>query len=159
MQKHNDSKFSVAYPTLNFGCIHGGDNPNRICDHAELAFDFRNLPPMDMQDFTGQLLARIANRIESLGFKCQLDLMHSPVPAFENPDSILARDIEEITGNRDGAVAFGTEAPFLGELALDTVVIGAGSINQAHQPDEYLPLSQIKPAVNLLQNLIQRYCL
>ena len=32
---------------LNFGCIHGGDNPNRICGQCSLEFDLRPLPGMD----------------------------------------------------------------------------------------------------------------
>jgi acetylornithine deacetylase len=157
--KFQDQHFAVAHPTLNFGCIHGGDNPNRICDHTELAFDFRNLPSMDMAGFNEELLDRVRKRISNHGFKVSLDLLHSPVPAFDNADSALAKNIEDQTGAVSGSVAFGTEAPFLNNLQLDTVVIGPGSINQAHQPNEYLPLDQIDPAVELLRTLIKRYCL
>ena len=156
---HNDPHFAVSYPTLNFGCIHGGDNPNRICDHAELEFDLRNLPSMDMTDFIGQLEARVAARLA--GFGASISLLHEPVPAFENPASRLVRDIQEIEGHQrePGSVAFGTEAPFMAALNLDTVVIGPGSINQAHQPNEFLPLDQIQPATNLIRTLASRHCL
>jgi acetylornithine deacetylase len=154
--RYSDPKFSVAYPTLNFGCIHGGDNPNRICDHAELAFDFRNPPSMDMEDFCGMLESRLQKKLE--GFNVRLELLHSPVPAFENTDSDLARQVESLTGEPPVSVAFGTEAPYLKALHLDTVVIGPGSIDQAHQPNEYLSTSQLAPATALLGNLIEKYC-
>lgn len=156
---HSDPHFAVSYPTLNFGCIHGGDNPNRICDHAELEFDLRNLPSMDMTDFIGQLEARIQARLA--GFDARISLLHEPVPAFENPSSQLAKDIQEIDGNQSepGSVAFGTEAPFMAALNLDTVVIGPGSIDQAHQPNEYLPLDQIEPATDMIRALASRHCL
>jgi acetylornithine deacetylase len=64
-----------------------------------------------------------------------------------------------LTGHRAEAVAFGTEAPFLQSLGMDTIVMGPGSIDQAHQPDEYLALDQISPTVELLRNLIAHYCL
>lgn len=158
-QQHQDPLFEVAAPTMNFGCIHGGDNPNRICDHTELSFDLRNLPSMDMADFVGNLQERLTKCISPKGFHCDLSLLHAPVPAFENTGSVLSNDISALTGQESGAVAFGTEAPFLMNLDLDTVVIGAGSINQAHQPNEFLPCEQIAPAVHLLQTLIERHCL
>ena len=157
--KFQDTNFEVSYPTLNFGCIHGGDNPNRICDHAELEFDFRNLPSMDMTGFTADLQHRIDARISGAGFTSQLELLHSPVPAFENASSEMTFEVEQLVGEECGSVAFGTEAPFLQKLGIDTVVIGPGSINQAHQPNEFLHLNQITPAIDLLQNLIKRHCL
>ncbi len=157
--KFQDANFEVPYPTLNFGCIHGGDNPNRICDHAELEFDFRNLPSMDMTGFTADLQHRIDKKISGEGFTCQLELLHSPVPAFENSSSAMTFEVEQLVGEECGSVAFGTEAPFLKKLGIDTVVIGPGSINQAHQPNEFLSLNQIPPAIDLLQNLIKRHCL
>ena len=155
---HRDPRFAVSVPTMNFGCIHGGDNPNRICDHAELAFDLRSLPSMDMADFSGALEDRLSRVLGDQGFTCRLEPLFSPVPAFDNGDSELAKQVSGITGCEPGSVAFGTEAPFLMDLELDTVVIGPGSINQAHQPNEYLPLAQIDPAIDLLRNLIGAHC-
>jgi acetylornithine deacetylase len=155
---HCDDSFNVTYPTLNFGCIHGGDNPNRICDHVDLSFDFRNLPSMDMSGFLEELENRLNGRIESEGLACSLDYLHAPVPAFENSNSTLAPVIESLVDQKSASVAFATEAPFLQALDVDTVVIGPGSINQAHQPNEYLPLKQINPAIDMLGNLITRYC-
>ena len=157
-KNHRDPRFSVSVPTMNFGCIHGGDNPNRICDHAELAFDLRNLPSMDMTDFSGALENRVSRVLSDRGFTCRLEPLFSPVPAFDNSDSELAKQVSAITGCEPGSVAFGTEAPFLMDLELDTVVIGPGSINQAHQPNEYLPLAQIDPAIDLLRHLISAHC-
>jgi acetylornithine deacetylase len=36
--------------------------------------------------------------------------------------------------------------------------MGPGSIDQAHQPDEYMALDQIQPTVDVLQAMIKRYC-
>ncbi|WP_161897978.1 peptidase dimerization domain-containing protein, partial [Pseudomonas yangonensis] len=40
----NNPQFSVPQPTLNLGCIHGGDNPNRLCGQCSLEFALRPLP-------------------------------------------------------------------------------------------------------------------
>jgi acetylornithine deacetylase len=44
-------------------------------------------------------------------------------------------------------------------MQTETIVIGPGSIKQAHQPDEFLPLAQIDPTIKLLESLIDRFCL
>ena len=41
---------------------------------------------------------------------------------------------------------------------METLVLGPGSIDQAHQVDEYLALDQIEPCLCLLHDLIQRFC-
>ena len=63
-----------------------------------------------------------------------------------------------LTGHVAGAVAFGTEAPFLSQLGMETLIMGPGYIDQAHQPDEYLPLEHIDPAIDLMAGLIGRFC-
>lgn len=66
---------------------------------------------------------------------------------------------EKLTGHQAESVAFATEAPWLQQLGLETLVMGPGSIDQAHQPDEYLALSQIDPTITLLKQLIRHFCL
>ena len=69
------------------------------------------------------------------------------------------RAAEQLSGHSAGAVAFGTEAGFMQQLGMETIVMGPGSIDVAHQPDEYLAHDQIKPAVALLRGLIRKFCL
>ena len=63
------------------------------------------------------------------------------------------------SGQTPGTVAFGTEGHFLQSLGMETVIFGPGSIDQAHQPNEYLALEQIPPAKDILCQAINRYCL
>jgi len=37
--------------------------------------------------------------------------------------------------------------------------MGPGSIDQAHQPDEFLAQSQVAPTVNILRQLVRQFCL
>ena len=66
---------------------------------------------------------------------------------------------ETLTGHSGQSVAFGTEAPFLQQLGMDTLVLGPGSIDVAHQPNEYMALDQVQPCITLLQSLVRRFCL
>ncbi len=157
---HRHPQFRVGYPTLNFGCIHGGDNPNRICNACELQFDLRLLPGMDndvLRERIRGLVAPIAERHE---VQVELQPLFAGVAAFEEAaDSELVTLCEQLTGYTAGSVAFATEAPFLQQLGMQTLVLGPGHIDQAHQPDEYLALDQIPPTLQLLRQLIERFCL
>jgi acetylornithine deacetylase len=82
------------------------------------------------------------------------------VPPFESSaDGELTTTLAQLSGQAPGTVAFGTEAHFLQTLGMQTVVWGPGHIDQAHQPNEYLAHSHIQPAIDTLQQVIDRYCL
>jgi len=86
-------------------------------------------------------------------------LIQDVSPFEQNADSELVRLAEKLTGHEAIAVAFATEAPFLQQLGMETIVMGPGSIDQAHQPDEFMPLDQIRPCIALLEQCIRHYCL
>lgn len=156
---HRQSMFSVPVPTMNFGHIHGGDNPNRICAQCELHIDLRPLPGMELEDLRAQMRNRLGPHAEQRGLKLEIEPLFEGIPAFENPaDSLLVRTAERLTGHSAGAVAFGTEAPYFARLGMETIVLGPGDIAQAHQPDEYLALDRLRPTVELLRSLIDRFC-
>lgn len=159
-QQFRNPMFSVPQPTLNLGCIHGGDNPNRICGHCALEFDLRPLPGMQPD----QLRMMIRERLRPVAERHQVQLDLAPLfpsaPAFEEPaGSELVRLAERLTGHCAEAVAFGTEAAYLQQLGCQTLVLGPGDIACAHQPDEYLDLARIEPTVTVLRQLIGHYCL
>lgn len=158
--QYQNPNFEVQVPTLNLGCIHGGDNPNRICAQCELHFDLRPLPGMDMESLRQAILAKVRPVAERHELGLVFEPLFDGVPAFETAaDAALVQACEKLTGHTAHAVAFATEAPWLQQLGLETLVMGPGSIDQAHQPDEFLELSQLEPTVRILKGLIRTFCL
>jgi len=158
-QRYRNPLFTVEGPTLNLGHIHGGDNPNRICGACELTFDLRPLPGMNIESLRGELDRRLEDRLQATGLKLEHDALFPGIPAMETPaESPIVRAAEALTGVSAGAVAFATEGPYFNGMGLDTVILGPGHIDQAHQPDEYLPLDQVPPARQILRALIERFC-
>lgn len=158
-QQHNNPGFTIPGPTLNLGCIHGGDNPNRICGHCELEFDLRALPGMDNDELRHDIDQRLQHIADRTGSKIVRQTMFGGVPAFEEPaNSELVKAAERLTGHHAESVAFATEAPFLQHLGMQTIVMGPGHIDQAHQPNEYIPTEQIEPAIATLKSLIRQFC-
>lgn len=152
--------FTVPVPTLNLGCIHGGDNPNRICPHCELQYDLRPLPGMEMEELRAQIRARLAPLAPRFGVSILAEPLFAGAPALETPaDSPLVRSVERLTGYTAEAAAFGTEAPFYRALGMDALIFGPGGIEQAHQPDEFIELASISPTLEVLKGLIREFCL
>lgn len=159
-ERYSNPLFNVAFPTLNLGCIHGGDSPNRICGRTELHFDLRMTPGNDNASVRGEIAARLAQIAERRSLDIELRSLIQDVAPFEQQaDSELVRLAERLTGHSAQAVGFATEAPFMQQLGMDTIVMGPGSIDRAHQPDEYMELEQIQPCIALLQQCIRHYCL
>ncbi|MDG9884004.1 acetylornithine deacetylase [Pseudomonas sp. GD04058] len=159
-REYHNAQFSVPQPTMNFGCIHGGDNPNRICGQCALEFDLRPLPGMDPQVLRAAIRGKLAPLAEQHQVKIDYAPLFPEVPPFEqSADAELVQLAERLTGHVAEAVAFGTEAPYLQRLGCETLVLGPGDIACAHQPGEYLELSRLEPTVRLLRGLIEHYCL
>ncbi len=159
-ERYHHPGFAVPSPTMNLGHIHGGDNPNRICGECELHLDLRLLPGMEIE----QTRTWIREAAEAALHGSELHLDYSPLfegtAPMETPeDSPIVAAVEQLTGYPASGVNFGTEGPFYRQMGMDTVILGPGNIDQAHQPDEYLALSQMEPTLELLESLIRRFCM
>lgn len=155
---HNNS-FAVPYPTMNLGIIKGGDAANRICGCCELIMDIRALPEMDIHslyDLLCQTLQPIRNQYPN-----RIDIAYEvdPIAGYEcQHDNPALQKVEKLVNQSAQTVNYSTEAPFLNQIA-PTIVLGPGSIEQAHQPDEFVDMSYLKPTKATLQKLIQRFCM
>jgi len=159
-QRYQSELFAIPWPTLNLGSIHGGDNPNRICGHCELEFDVRLTPGMHIDTVRAEIEERVRRVTEPRGIGFERVTLFHGVPAFfAEEHSALLETAQALTGQEGISVAFGTEGPYLQQLGMDTIILGPGHIDQAHQPDEYLALDMLDPCVNFLRQLITRHCL
>ncbi|KQU86609.1 acetylornithine deacetylase [Variovorax sp. Root318D1] len=141
--------FDVPFSTASVGQFHGGIADNVVPRDAEFRYEFRDLPTADakkMQDevvsYAGRLEASMKTVAPDAGFRfetiCEIP---SFLGAAGDPVTQLA---QRLSGeDRTTLVAFGTEAGLFKNAGIPTVVCGPGSINQAHQPDEFVSLEQL----------------
>ena len=158
LQQQKHPGFVIDYPTLNLGCIHGGDNANRICGDCYLAFEIRPVPGMNLDQLQTDLERQIASIANADKVDWHLDKLLVPPFCAEDHSELVAL-CETLTGHSAQSVAFATEAPYLQQLGMDVVVLGPGDIDVAHQPDEYLALDRVQPTIDFLSQLIGRCCL
>ena len=157
--EHHDAAFEVPVPTLNLGSIHGGDNPNRICGECELQLDLRPLPGMAIPELRNTLRQRVRAIARDRGLEVGFSALFDGIPAMATAaESPIVQAAVALTGSEALAVSFATEGSFYNSLAMETVILGPGNIEQAHQANEYLETAAIQPMVVLLRNLIARFC-
>ncbi|PLR33677.1 acetylornithine deacetylase [Chimaeribacter californicus] len=154
---HHDG-FVIPYPTMNFGAIHGGDASNRICACCELHMDIRPLPGLTLSDLNEMLNLALEPVSQRWPGRVTVTELHPPVPGYECPaDHHLVQVVEKLLGTKTGIVNYCTEAPFIQQLC-PTLVLGPGSIEQAHQPDEYLDMAFIQPTRTLITQVVHHFC-
>jgi acetylornithine deacetylase len=159
-QRHHDDDFEVPGPTLNFGRITGGDSPNRICAECTLDLDIRLLPGMERAAVVTELRDVVGNALDGGPWTFDVQATGAYADAFAGPsDAEFSGAVETLCGCSAKTALFGTEAPYLAELGLQTLVLGAGDIAVAHQPDEYVTIAAIERATDVYANLIQRFCI
>lgn len=155
-----DEVFDVAQPTMNFGHLHGGDNPNRICADAELHIDLRLLPGMPLEEFRKRLRERASTALQGTEFHVSSRSLFDGIGGLATPaDAAIVKSAENLTGTPAGSAVFATEGPFLQALDMDVIIMGPGHIDVAHQPEEYVEFSQLDRCEKILERLIHEYCI
>jgi acetylornithine deacetylase len=72
-----------------------------------------------------------------------------------DPQSPATALLRRLTGaNTTIGVAFTTEAGLFQRARIPAIVCGPGSIEQAHQPDEFVEISEIEACLDLLAKVI-----
>jgi acetylornithine deacetylase len=158
-RRYRHDAFGVAGPTLNVGHIHGGDNPNRIPGHCELHIDLRILPGMDLIEMRQHLTDRATAALEGTDLELEWTPVFEGLPSLETAaDAEIVQVAEELTGRPAEAVSFGTEAPLLSQLGIQTLVMGPGDVRVAHRADEHLALDTLPPYIEQIRSLVHRLC-
>ncbi|MBD1175812.1 acetylornithine deacetylase [Vibrio cholerae] len=158
IKEYHHPGFEIPTPTLNLGHIHGGDSPNRICGCCELHYDVRPLPGISLDGLDNLMRDALREVQQKWPGRIELVPLHDPIPGYECAhDHPFIHGISEICQQEAQTVNYCTEAPFLQQIC-PTLVLGPGSIDQAHQPDEFLAFEFIDPTVRLLSRAMQKYC-
>ncbi len=141
--------FDVPFSTTSVGQFHGGIADNVVPRDAEFRYEFRDLPTADARLMQAEIIAH-ARALEPAMKKVAPDAGFSfeticEVPSFLGSEKDpVTRLAQRLSGQaRVTQVAFGTEAGIFKQSGIPTVVCGPGSIEQAHQPDEFVSLEQL----------------
>lgn len=145
------SPFVPGHATLTIGQINGGTAVNILARQCVFVFDLRCPPGTDPEAIlapfhaeAAALDARMKARFAEAGVAV---VRRSSTPAFApETDGAAERLARRLAGDNGPArvVAYAAEAGQFQQAGFSTVICGPGSIEQAHQPDEYVERRQIE---------------
>ena len=160
--RHNgprQSGFDVPYSTSAVCRVDGGIADNVVPEDCRFHYEFRDLPGSDVAalqrrvaDYAATLEPAMQAVEPSSGFSFE---SFASMPAFQaRPNEAAVLLAQRLAGTTHSTlVAFGTEAGLFQRAGMSTVVCGPGSINQAHQADEFVSLAQLAQAEAFLRGL------
>ncbi|MET0605127.1 MAG: acetylornithine deacetylase [Beijerinckiaceae bacterium] len=157
-----DELYDVPHTTTQVGLFEGGVASNIVPQEARFSFEVRAIG-LDDQDDIARSIERFAKerlepKMQAVDPSCGFDFdWAGGVPGFDaNPGDDIVTLAKRLAGRNDHAkVSYGTEAGlFVGMAGVPCVVIGPGSIEQAHKPDEFIEMSQLLACANFIEKLI-----
>ncbi len=152
--------FRPPFTTLHSGMITGGTAHNITAADCRFVMEFRVVPGESVESWAMALeaeAARIAAGLQTVRPEAGVHLERFfRVPPLV-PETLGAAEalVRALTGdNASGVVSYGTEAGQFQEAGYSAVVCGPGDIAQAHQPNEYLEVSQFEAGHGFMRRLL-----
>lgn len=157
-----DTHFKPPYTTFNAGTVSGGDARNVVAGEAMLGWECRPMPGEDADAIlrafehycesglvsdTGQATGCYSVNTEKLSHMPGLD----PMRHSDRLDAVCAA----LGLGSPQVVSFATEAGFFQREDWPCLVLGPGSVDQAHKPDEFIEISQLEKCLQLLDRLVK----
>jgi acetylornithine deacetylase len=157
-----DPEFEPAYTTIHAGTVQGGTALNIISRYCEFVWDIRQIPGDEPQAIIERFNAycrELEPAMQAIASETGIstEVMVTAPPFQHDPNSAAVQLAKALTGQNDTyKVPFVAEAGHFQQAGLPTVVCGPGSIDQAHQPNEYISLQQVEAGTQFLRKLIKR---
>ncbi|MDB5460645.1 MAG: acetylornithine deacetylase [Caulobacteraceae bacterium] len=156
------SPFTPKGATLTIGQVNGGTAVNILARECVFWFDLRTPPGMDplkvLAPFFAQartMDAALRARAPEAGVQVDMRSLTPPLaPEIDGPAEQLARLLAGDNGP-GRVVSYAAEAGQFQGAGFSTVICGPGSIDQAHQPDEYVDVSQMERGAQFMGRLVE----
>ncbi|HUI20473.1 MAG TPA: acetylornithine deacetylase [Methylocella sp.] len=153
-------RFDPPASTIHVGTIHGGTARNIMAKLCVFQWEFRSLPGVaqnlalrHLEDYAARVATpRLTRYIKKASIEMVTEV---EVPGLK-PESGSAAEtlaLKLAQSNRTITVPFASEAGQFQSASVPTIVCGPGSIDQAHQPDEYIEIAQIAAGIAFMRRL------
>jgi acetylornithine deacetylase len=159
-RSYTHTHFSPPGPTMTIGRVEGGTATNILSRKCTFMWDLR-CPEMAQADVIEARFRASAEKLDS-EIKARAPEGGVTVTRRSNTAGLkIARDsaaealARALTGdNETRAVSYAAEAGLFQRAGIPAIICGPGSIEQAHQPDEWIELSQIEKGAAFMRRLI-----
>jgi acetylornithine deacetylase len=149
-RRDRDDRFVPDHTTISVNRIGGGTAINILAGEAWLEWDVRTLPHVIGREVLSrfeqrlqeEILDPVRSRHATVGARSRV-VAEVPSLAPEHNGSAEALAKRLLGVDCPAVVAFGTEAGQFQGAGMSVVVVGPGSMQQGHRPDEFVSLSQL----------------
>ncbi len=155
------SPFAPKGCTLTIGQINGGTAPNILARECVFVFDLRTPPGVKPDEVLADFAALVERTDVALKARSPeagaVFEKRASTPALNPEDDGAAETLARALSGDNGpsrVVSYAAEAGQFREAGFSTVICGPGSIDQAHQPDEYVERSQMERGAAFMLRLI-----
>ena len=158
--RDEDKMFVPPFTTLHVGQMSGGTASNITSKKCNFTMDIRCLPTDDGEALVKEYTAYAELIKEDMKkTRSEADVLvsrHHWVPGLKPENNGEADNlVRKLTGNNSTSkVSYGTEAGQFQQAGYSSIICGPGSIEQAHQANEYLDKKQLKLGTDFIRNLI-----
>jgi acetylornithine deacetylase/succinyl-diaminopimelate desuccinylase family protein len=148
--------------TMSIGLIQGGVKVNVVPDICEARLDMRIVKGQTPEG----ILTSMKKRLESAGLsnRAKVEYIHGKsavVTPYESEIVSVSIDaVTRITGKRPtpSAATYGTDCSVLQpKIGILNVICGPGSIEQAHQPNEFIEIDQLVQSVDVYLEIARHF--
>ncbi|HEV3394784.1 MAG TPA: acetylornithine deacetylase [Xanthobacteraceae bacterium] len=156
-----DPLYDIPHSTGHTGLVHGGSALNIVPDLCTFEYEFRTIAADDPDALAGEVASYAHDVLEpqmkAVAPEAGIALRdRSSFPGLDtSPASAIVGLSTAFSGRNDLAkVAFGTEAGGYAADGIPSVVVGPGSIDQAHKADEFIAVSELEKCGAFIDRLI-----
>lgn len=151
--------FDPPYSTMTVNVVRGGTQLNIMAGEATFDWDLRSVPGDSIDDIIGEFTdfargVETEMRRKSSECKISIEQMTNAPSLAPRPDNPAADLAKAITGhNATEVVPYAAEAGQFQGAGFSTVICGPGSIDQAHQANEFITLDQVRKGSDFMRAL------
>jgi acetylornithine deacetylase len=155
-----DSEFDPSWTTITVGEIGGGTAPNILARECRFVFDVRTVPGVNPDAMLAPFFAEVKcvhEKLVKLGPECGVVVhLRADAPPMQlRRDSAAETFMRALTGdNALRVAAFATEGGQFQKAGFPAVICGPGSIAQAHQPNEFVAVSEIEKGLQIFARFL-----
>jgi len=147
---------TLGQSTVNIGTISGGRAPNVVADEARAEILVRLVGE---SDGIKRALGKAVNpRRRQAGPRTARALRPAPLAELREILELAALRLNAPEGMETTVVAFTTDIPAFGGQWGEPFLVGPGSIQVAHTPDERVPKRELREAVDIYQRIVREIC-
>jgi len=132
--------------TLTVSIIHGGHGLNVVPDTCTVAIDRRVVAGEEPSEVSAALYDLV---LRSCPLPVTVNVLLEHHAFLQPPDTPWIRQLAEWSGAQPTIAPYGTNAWSYGGLASECVVLGPGSIDQAHSDEEWVAVAELEKLADI----------